>query len=236
MLELADSAPSKCVVRKDVWVRIPPAAPEPGPPLDVECVAIPPDVTACVDTRYLGAEYAYLLGLYLGDGCVSRWRKNVWALRITLDQKYPGIIDSCSAAITDIKGVPPVRVKRVGCCEVCSTWKHWPCVLPQVGSGMKHRRRIDLTDWQRYIVELHPRPFLRGLIHSDGCRVINRVKKGRYAYSRYHFSNVSSDIRAIFQWACGLVGVESRPNNAVNISVARRRSVAILDEFIGPKA
>ncbi|MFP5334203.1 MAG: hypothetical protein ACLGIV_02725 [Actinomycetes bacterium] len=28
-----------------------------------------------------------------------------------------------------------------------------------------------LEHWQREIVEQHPGPFLRGLFHSDGCRV-----------------------------------------------------------------
>src|SRR2546423_9554335 len=36
--------------------------------------------------------YAYLLGLYLGDGCLSEGRGSVYKLRITLDQRYPGII------------------------------------------------------------------------------------------------------------------------------------------------
>lgn len=40
----------------------------------------------------------------------------------------------------------------------------------------------------------------------------------------------------LFGWACGLIGVDCRPNNRWNISVARRASVAILDEFIGPKS
>lgn len=57
----------------------------------------------------------------------------------------------------------------------------------------------------------------------------------RYSYPRYFFTNHSADIRELFQWACGLIGVESRPNNAWNISVAKRQSVAILDSFIGPK-
>lgn len=42
--------------------------------------------------------YAYLLGLYLGDGCISRMGR-VWRLRIALDSKYPGIIESCIKAI-----------------------------------------------------------------------------------------------------------------------------------------
>lgn len=35
--------------------------------------------------------YSYLLGLYLGDGCISQHARRVWHLRITLDKKYPAI-------------------------------------------------------------------------------------------------------------------------------------------------
>jgi hypothetical protein len=69
--------------------------------------------------------------------------------------------------------------------------------------------------------------------------VLNRVTSpagGRYVYDRYFFSNASADIRALFQWACDLIGVESRASNARTISVARRESVALLNEFLGPKA
>src|ERR1700757_3751528 len=44
------------------------------------------------------AAYCYVPGLYLGDGCISQSRR-VWRLRITLDQKYPGIIDGGRDAI-----------------------------------------------------------------------------------------------------------------------------------------
>jgi hypothetical protein len=63
-----------------------------------------------------------------------------------------------------------------------------------------------------------------------------RHPKKPYAYPRYQFSNRSDDIRALFCWACDLLGIEWRVMNAWNISVARRESVARLDEFIGPKA
>jgi hypothetical protein len=56
-----------------------------------------------------------------------------------------------------------------------------------------------------------------------------------YAYPRYSFSNASNDIRAIFCEACDRLGVRWRPMNARNVSVARRESVALLDEFIGPR-
>jgi hypothetical protein len=54
-------------------------------------------------------------------------------------------------------------------------------------------------------------------------------------YPRYHFSNESPDIRAIFGRACDALGIAWRPHNDHSLSVARRGSVALLDEFVGPK-
>jgi hypothetical protein len=55
-------------------------------------------------------------------------------------------------------------------------------------------------------------------------------------YPRYHFSNRSDDILAIFAEACRRLGVACRANNRWELSVARRDSVAKLDEFVGPKS
>ncbi len=182
--------------------------------------------------------YAYLLGLYLGDGCISDAPKGVFHLRITLDTKYPGIIEECRTAIwwvTD--GKDASLIAKPGCVDVSVWWKSWPCVFPQHGPGRKHERPILLTDWQREIVAREPGALLRGLIHSDGWRGLNRVTVAgkTYGYPRYQFSNASDDIRQIFCDACDLLGVEWRQMNARNISVAKRASVALLDEFVGPK-
>ena len=132
-------------------------------------------------------------------------------------------------------------MQRPGCVEIYSNWKHWICLFPQHGPGEKHLRPIVLEDWQLQIVRRYPQEFLTGIIHSDGCRVINRVRRplkgrvGEYAYPRYHFTNHSDDIQAIFRETCDLIGVECRRNNLWNLSVAKRESVAILDSFIGPK-
>ena len=124
-------------------------------------------------------------------------------------------------------------VTRVGCTEVSSYSKHWICMFPQHGPGRKHERPIVLVDWQRRIVDRFPAPFVRGLVHSDGCRVLNWVNNT--PYPRYHFTNASDDIRALFGRACDLLGVDWRPHNARNLSVAKRDSVRLLDQFIGPK-
>lgn len=95
-----------------------------------------------------------------------------------------------------------------------------------------------LAAWQRDVVRAYPQALLRGLIHSDGSRHLNTVHSpaGRaYAYPRYEFSNRSEDIRRIFTHACDLLGIQWRSTNRWNISVARRESVARMDEFVGPK-
>jgi hypothetical protein len=112
------------------------------------------------------------------------------------------------------------------------------CLFPQHGNGPKHLRTIGLACWQRRLVRERPEDFLRGLIHSDGCRFVNRVRTNgkAYEYPRYNFTNASDDIRGLFTSTCDQLGVEWRQMNQRNISVARRASVARLDEFIGPKA
>jgi hypothetical protein len=117
-----------------------------------------------------------------------------------------------------------------------------PYAFPQHGAGPKHLRPIVLESWQREITLGHPRDLLRGLIHSDGCRTMNRFKtrlpSGRiasYEYPRYFFSNLSDDIREIFCEHCELLGIRWTQSNPRNISIAHRKSVALMDEFIGPK-
>ena len=187
----------------------------------------------CEGSRLGDLAYAYLLGLYLGDGCLSWHRRDVYHLRITLDQKYPNIIAECARAIAIVSGRRVAETPAKGCTVVNASWKHWPCLFPQHGPGKKHQRTIELVAWQREITRKHPGTLLRGLIHSDGCRILNRVN-GK-DYPRYHFTNKSSGIRDIFCEACGDYGIHWTACRAELLSVARRRDVARLDLAVGPK-
>jgi hypothetical protein len=184
--------------------------------------------------------YAYLLGLYLGDGWIATHPRGVCRLRNFLDSRYPLIIEECDAAMSIV--MPASRTGRwrrhnENLIEVSSYSKHWPHLFPQHGPGVKHMRKIALEPWQLRIVERHPGRLLRGLIHSDGCRVVNRIRhpKRTYEYPRYFFSNRSLDIQGIFCDACDRLGIAWRQDGPWNISVARRQSVATLDRLVGPK-
>jgi hypothetical protein len=96
----------------------------------------------------------------------------------------------------------------------------------------------EVAAWQQQMaLEIRPDLFVRGLLHSDGCRVTNRVvvRGKRYEYLRYFFTNESSDIRWLFIDACRRIGVAARHNRRNSVSVARRDSVAILEKIVGPK-
>jgi hypothetical protein len=195
--------------------------------------SVPPDVRALP-----GPAYAYLLGLYLGDGWIVAGRSHTYVLRLSLDQRYPEILESAARAIEEVRPHGRSRTHaRLGCSVVSSYWKYWPIVFPQHGAGPKHARRIALRNWQAEITAAHPRDLIRGLIHADGSRFIahQRAHGKVYAYARYSFSNRSEDIKAILCTHLDALEIRwTRPNEDA-IAIARRPDVAKLDRFVGPK-
>jgi hypothetical protein len=110
---------------------------------------------------------------------------------------------------------------------------------PQHGPGRKCDHKIELADWQQAIVDREPEQFIRGLIHSDGCRVMNRVtaKGKQYFYSRYFFTQVSKDIQELFCRSLRQLGIEYRfSRRGKDVTIHRRAGVARLDAFVGPKS
>jgi hypothetical protein len=184
----------------------------------------------------LSTAYVYLLGLYLGDGCISKGARDVFRLRIALDVKYPGIVEECAAAMQAVVPWNKVhcQVTPKNYVEVHAYSKSWPCLLPQHGPGRKHERKIALVDWQQELVALVPDLLIRGLIHSDGCRFMNT---GSYGWScpRYVFTNLSEDIKEIFCLACDRLELHWTVAPPKSVYVSRKADVARLDEFVGPK-
>ena len=120
--------------------------------------------------------YSYLLGLYLGDGCITLSRRATFAkMVITLDAAYPGIVEEgLGAAAACFPDARPHRFARSGGSVAALQWNDpaLPFAFPQHSRGPKHLRVICLEPWQREITTEFPRELLRGLIHSDGCRTI----------------------------------------------------------------
>jgi Homeodomain-like domain len=186
------------------------------------------------DLTSLPPVYVYLLGMYLGDGCLSAHPRGVFKLRISLDARYPGIAAECEQAIRRV--MPRNRVGRVdhgGWHELFAYSKSWPCLFPQHGPSRKHERAIALTDWQARLVECWPALMLRGLIQSDGCRFQNTGRG--WSHPRYSFANNSEDIKKIFCDTCDLMGLRWTRSGRKTIYVSRKADVAVLDRFVGAK-
>lgn len=190
--------------------------------------------------RFTPEDYAELLGLYLGDGCISKAGRTE-RLRISLDDKYPGIIRESRELIE--RCFPCNSAAAVnggkGACSVVSVYcQHLGCLFPQYGPGLKHDRRIELERWQRSHVQAAPWSLLRGLIRSDGSHFINRT--GPYEYLSYEFSNRSRDIVDIFLGACRLVELHPRSNylkrrGLWQVRLNRRADVGRLISNVGLK-
>lgn len=178
--------------------------------------------------------YCYVLGLYLGDGHIVHSGTSAW-LRLTLDALYPEIVDEAQDSLSQV--FPDARVaryvsKRCRKIDLQLSDASLPYAFPQAGPGRKHHRRIELTSWQTDLTRRYPERLVRGLIHSDGCRTVNRfavvLPSGRtkaYEYPRYFFSNLSEDIRRIFCEHCDLLGIRwTSRTRATSRSPAARAS------------
>lgn len=185
-----------------------------------------------------GKIYCYILGLYLGDGCISKCRR-CDRLRIALDKQYPNII---ACAIESIGLLLPVNkvgyVDKDGYVEVYCYSKKWTAIIPQHGFGKKHLRKIELQNWQLSLIEKHPFDLLKGLIHSDGCYDLNIV--GGKEYPRYSFANKSKDILKIFEKACDSAKINyatswNEKRKIGRINIAKRKHVEALKFKIGVK-
>lgn len=116
--------------------------------------------------RSLDSEaYAYLLGLYLGDGHITRGRRT-HVLWLACSDAWPGLLALAKETTSFV--MPSSKVfcasqRGVACTYVKSVSKHWPCLFPQHGPGRKHQRKIGLEPWQEEIVDRYPGDFARGL-------------------------------------------------------------------------
>jgi hypothetical protein len=193
------------------------------------------------DPRRCHQDDALLLGWYLGDGHIVAARRGVCLLSIANDPKYPDLNEEIAATMRLVKPTASPWMRGGHAIRIEAGWRHWPCLFPQHGPGLKHRRKIELEPWQREIVAKYPEQLLRGLFHSDGCRFVNWASKpgigdGTNYYVRYMFSNESEDIRNKLTDALDLLGIPWRQPRRNAIAVSRREAVAALDTFVGPKS
>lgn len=153
--------------------------------------------------------YSYILGFYLGDGTISRLPRTK-GLMLFFDKKYQPLIDYTAECMASLLGRRPhyydrsinkEQAFRAESITLRIYNKNLDVLFPQYGPGKKHLRKIELTDWQKDIIN-HVE-LVRGLMMSDGCYYFcNTFKKYKYT-----FTNCSSDIINVLSASLSILNI-----------------------------
>ena len=95
-----------------------------------------------LDPRSLpAAHYSYLLGFYLGDGWISRGKRDVFRLRIRTDSRYPGLIAECAEAMAALMPKNKVLIQKMpyNAVEIGCSSKMWAPSVPAAWSRPQAR-------------------------------------------------------------------------------------------------
>jgi hypothetical protein len=176
--------------------------------------------------------------MYLGDGYIDK-QPRTYRLRICLhceqDKVIKDLVDSLSLIFPNNK-IQKVKIKNAAALFVGVYSNRLPLLFPHIGSKEKHKRKIKLNYHQKKILSKieNAKSFIKGLIHSDGCRYIINDQV------RYDFKNKSIDIVKLFIKYCNICGVRTASvrlsdNGCYIVSIYRNKDAAALEEFIGSK-
>lgn len=185
------------------------------------------DITNYI-SKNIGNFYAYILGMYLGDGHIDKFPRT-YRLRIFQDSSYLKIIENCVEFLGKIFPNNKISVSNwygENCKVITLYSKDLVIIFPQYGSGKKHSRLIELLPWQDEIINKYPGEFLCGLLDSDGCRFFS----GKYLH--YQFTNKSEDIKDLFCQVCNKLEIEyTRKSGYKNIQINKMNDSAKIDSI-----
>lgn len=187
--------------------------------------------------------YSYILGSYLGDGCISK-TKRTYKMRIFNCVTHKEIISDQKRSLKKLfsnNKVSSSRTHAIGnCIQVLVYNKSLPIMFPQYGDGKKHDRDVSLKDWQLEIIRKEPECFIKGLVDSDGSYFYSRKsqpKNSDVIHMYYQFTNTSKDILNVYRDTMDLLGIHytsvkkiDSKNGAYNIFTRRIEAVARMDE------
>lgn len=111
-------------------------------------------------------ELAYLIGVICGDGCIYQ-QPRTYQLSISCDASYLDLIQTYAALVEKLLGRPTSQDATIKgtCVQVPLADKHLP-VLLRLPAGAK-AQDYPIPEWIWDDLD-YVRPFLRGLIETDG--------------------------------------------------------------------
>lgn len=201
-----------------------------------------------IDDSLRNSTYSFILGMYLGDGCIAR-NTRTKQLTIALDKKYNilneyviesfNILFGRQALVID-RSVDRGQKTRSNSIDVRYSSINIGLIFPHEGVGAKHLRHIELAEWQKEIID--PVSIVKGLIYSDGSYFYSRSNK---TYN-YTFVNTSIDIINILEYYLKKLGIVYNKHTKhslgakgtaykIHLNVNRKLDVIKLHGMIGDK-
>jgi hypothetical protein len=191
--------------------------------------------------------YSFILGMYLGDGCIGRTRTKT--LTIALDKKHEKLNEYVINAFTLLFNKKPKIFDRSvdrgqkfksNSITVSMSSINIGIIFPHEGVGPKHLRKIELQEWQKEII--NPVELIKGLMFSDGCYYYCN----HYKHYFYGFTNASMDIIKILEYYLNLLNIRYNKNitkafrakattSRNNICIGQKEDVEKLHSLIGDK-
>lgn len=190
-MKLVDIEVSNTSAGNSVRVRVPPAAP--------------------IEKEKAGL-LAYIVGVSLGDGNLSRPNGRTTRLRITCDNKYPRLGKQIQEALKMLLPTNRVSIiKRTDsrCFDISvysnklDEWLPW-----RVGHGSKIVQQATIPNWIQSN-PIYAKACLRGLIQTDGCIYTDR------GYKMVNFTNNNQLLAEDFKSLVIDLGFKPSHNNRI---------------------
>jgi hypothetical protein len=201
------------------------------------------DFTSYLNTEEKKKAYSFILGVYLCDGHISRYKTfRAPAIRFFNDSKYPLNTQEWKEKLQILLPENKVNIHQksnTNCFIVLAYSRKLLDLFPQYGEGKKHDRKLNLTEWQKEILNQYPEDFIRACIQSDGCIYTQKISD-KLSYKRFNFIKKSEDIMDFFLYALNLAGISKEKyfNKSRGIFVAQNFSKEqreILEKIISKK-
>lgn len=112
-------------------------------------------------------EFAYLIGVIAGDGCITRAGRG-YKLEISCDAAYPELITIFQKLVSEVTGLPTsiLKVKNKRCFRVVANSTKLPDLLG-LPAGAKMTSGFAVPEWIFDEIQF-VKAFVRGLIETDG--------------------------------------------------------------------
>ena len=147
-------------------------------------------------------EFAYLIGVIAGDGCITRAGRG-YKLEISCDAAYPELISTYCKLVNHVTGLRAsiLKVKGKPCFRVVANSTVLPDLLG-LPAGAKTKSGFTIPEWV-FQETGYIKAFVKGLIETDGT--VAKVYRHGGWYWHIHFSASNPIIMASFLRAVGIL-------------------------------